>query len=592
MKNIKFGVKMAIVTLLTVLLGVLLTIVAYSTANGVKKSALEELESDIRADYDDSIKTQVESVISLIDSIYVDSTEGRFSLEEAKVLAADVVRDMRYGENGYFWVDQSDGTNVVLLGGDKEGTNRMDTVDSQGFRMVENFITTAVKEGSCFSDYTYMKEGDTEYIPKRAYTQYYEPFDWVIGTGNYTDYIDAYIEESAGNFDSMVAKKMAQMIGTGILLLAVILLVTVFIALDLSNGIKRVCEEIKVIANGNFSKKVNEKLFARKDELGSLAKDVENMRISTQALIGVVQNSATDVGDIVTNISKNMGIMNSEVEDVTATTQQLTASMLQTASNANGITEVTREIETASRSIADRAQEGANQAEGIHERARDVKRNTENSKKVITDNLVHMENSLKEALESAKVVDEISVLADAILGITSQTNLLSLNASIEAARAGEAGRGFSVVADEIRDLADESKEAVENIQTITGKVADAVGNLANDSHRLLEFIDNDVMAYFDEFENMADTYNEDATKIHDIISDFSAASEELLSSVSNVMENIQGISENVDYAAAGVQNITERIVDIAGKASDILTSSNSAGNSATDLHNQVVKFTI
>ena len=154
-------------------------------------------------------------------------------------------------------------------------------------------------------------------------------------------------------------------------------------------------------------------------------------------------------------------------------------------------------------------------------------------------------SSLQKALEDAKVVEKIGILADSILNITGQTNLLALNASIEAARAGDAGRGFAVVAEEIRVLAEQSQEAVANIQAVTENVSSAVGNLAKDSNRLLDYVDQDVVESFALFEKMADDYNADATKINELVSDFSATSEELLASINSISEAIDGIYGSV-----------------------------------------------
>ena len=166
-------------------------------------------EENIRKDYDDSIRQQVEMVVSLLDSYKADIDAGVYTMEEGMQLAADKVRELRYGKDGYFWVDQSDGVNVVLLGNEVEGTNRIGTKDVTGYEMVKAFIQGAVAEGSCYTDYQYPKEGETEPMPKRAYTQYYEPFDWVIGTGNYVDNIDAQIAastESANQFTWQIGR--------------------------------------------------------------------------------------------------------------------------------------------------------------------------------------------------------------------------------------------------------------------------------------------------------------------------------------------------------------------------------------------------
>ena len=127
---------------------------------------------------------------------------------------------------------------------------------------------------------------------------------------------------------------------------------------------------------------------------------------------------------------------------------------------------------------------------------------------------------LTKALEDIKIVDQIGILAESIMGITAQTNLLALNASIEAARAGEAGKGFAVVAEQIRVLAEQSKETVSNIQEVTQSVVGAVDNLAGDSARLLEFVGTDVVQNLEDFSQMADSYNDDAQKVDELVTDF------------------------------------------------------------------------
>ena len=129
-----------------------------------------------------------------------------------------------------------------------------------------------------------------------------------------------------------------------------------------------------------------------------------------------------------------------------------------------------------------------------------------------------MKAELEKAMEDAKVVDQINVLADSIMGITDQTNLLALNASIEAARAGEAGKGFAVVADEIRNLAEQSKENVENIQGVTDAVKKAVENLKTDAEHMLEFVETDVTDSYHKFDELAGYYNEDASNVNEQIS--------------------------------------------------------------------------
>ena len=184
------------------------------------------------------------------------------------------------------------------------------------------------------------------------------------------------------------------------------------------------------------------------------------------------------------------------------------------------------------------------------------------------------------------------VLAQSIMNITSQTNLLALNASIEAARAGEAGKGFAVVADEIRELAEQSKKTVENIQRVTGDVTGAVENLSNDSSRLLSFVTEDVTKYFDYFLRVADAYNEDAAYVDELVTDFSAISEELLASIDGVLQSISDVSKAANEGALGTSEIAERSATVAERSSQLLEVVKNVGATAEELKLHVEKFTI
>lgn len=193
MKNMKVRTKLNLILVLVILLVALGSVVSVKNMEDVKDKALETMDASSRQSYDDSIKEQVGVVISLLTEINEEYKAGTYTLDEAKQIAAEEVRQMRYGEAGYFWIDQSDGTNVVLLGSDTEGTNRMDTKDAKGYQMVKEIIRVAVEDGGGYTDYVFPKEGETKPSPKRSYSEYFEPFDWVVGTGNYTDYIDTAI---------------------------------------------------------------------------------------------------------------------------------------------------------------------------------------------------------------------------------------------------------------------------------------------------------------------------------------------------------------------------------------------------------------
>ena len=592
MKNLKVRTKLNLILTLVILLVVLASVVSINNMNQVKDKALETIDASSRQSYDDSIKQQVGVVISLLSEINDEYKAGTYTLDEAKKIAADEVRQMRYGDAGYFWIDQSDGTNVVLLGSDTEGTNRMETQDAEGYQMVKEIIRVAVEDGGGYTDYVFPKEGETQPSPKRSYSEYFEPFDWVVGTGNYTDYIDTAIAAQDEEFSGYAVKKVATMIAACVVMLIIVAILIAMISRDITKSLKKIKEQFDIIAGGNFARKMQEPMLKRKDDFGQLANELEKMRESVRSLLAQVKIEAANIDTVVESIDSHVFNLNGEIEDVSATTEQLAASTQETAASAEQINGMTQQIEEAAREIAIRAQDGATEAEEIHQRATQTKDETVANRMKVKQMLSEIRQGLEKALEDAKVVEQIGVLADSILAITGQTNLLALNASIEAARAGEAGKGFAVVAEEIRVLAEQSKDAVANIQAVTENVNHAVRNLTSDSNRLLDFVDTDIVESFNNFEKMADDYNLDAAKINDLVSDFSATSEELVASITNITQAIDGISSASNDSAAGTTNIAQKTVSIASGSAEVMKGAKDAESSAEELRKNVNNFII
>lgn len=592
MKNLKVRTKLNLILTLVILLVVLASVVSINNMNQVKDKALETIDASSRQSYDDSIKQQVSVVISLLSEVYDEYKAGAYTLDEAKKIAADEVRQMRYGDAGYFWIDQSDGTNVVLLGSDTEGTNRMETQDADGYQMVKEVIRVAVEDGGGYTDYVFPKEGETQPSPKRSYSEYFEPFDWVVGTGNYTDYIDTAIAAQDEEFSGYAVKKAATMIVACVAMLIIVAILIAMISRDITKSLKKIKDQFDIIAGGNFARKMQKPMLKRKDDFGQLANELEKMRESVRSLLAQVKIEAANIDTVVESIDSHVFNLNGEIEDVSATTEQLAASTQETAASAEQINGMTQQIEEAAREIAIRAQDGATEAEEIHQRATQTKDETVANRMKVKQMLSEIRQGLEKALEDAKVVEQIGVLADSILAITGQTNLLALNASIEAARAGEAGKGFAVVAEEIRVLAEQSKDAVANIQAVTENVNHAVRNLTSDSNRLLDFVDTDIVESFNNFEKMADDYNLDAAKINDLVSDFSATSEELVASITNITQAIDGISSASNDSAAGTTNIAQKTVSIANGSAEVMKGAKDAESSAEELRKNVNNFII
>lgn len=592
MKNLKMSVKLSMIL---VLVFIMVMGSGFSAIKGMKtisSHADDALEEEVRNQYDESIRQQVDNAISMLDQYYAAYEAGECTLEEAKKQGADMLRELRYGDSGYFWADDTEGNNIVLLGSATEGTNRMGTKDANGYEMVRDIIAVGQQPDGGYCDYVFPKEGGTENLPKRSYSRLYEPFGWVIGTGNYTDYIDEIVEGEKQTIGATRNEWIMKMEICTVVFFLLTIAVIIYLIADTTGWMKKAVGYAQKLESGDMTGRSAAGRLKRKDEFGILERALNSMAATFDEVIGAVKRHGLTLAGDVDEVMEQLGELNDDISSVSAATEELSASMEETAASAQQIETISHQIETVSKNIAVRAQDGAEKVVSIHQRAQQAKKDTESNYQNAKDMKAEISGSLIQALEEAKVVEQIEVLAQSIMGITAQTNLLALNASIEAARAGEAGKGFAVVADEIRSLAEQSKVTAENIQQVTQKVTGAVQNLADDSSRLLNFVAEDVSKSFHQFTEIADAYNQDAADVDEMVTDFSAISEELLASIEGVLQSINDVSKAANEGANGTNEIAQRASNIVEKSENVITVMNEVGDASNEMREIVQKFII
>lgn len=329
--------------------------------------------------------------------------------------------------------------------------------------------------------------------------------------------------------------------------------------------LKRELEQL-TLNGGDLTQKIN---INTKDEIGELADIVNNFMESLRGIISDVLKNSSRLEKISLQVSTTTKRLNRRTEDTSATVQELTAGMDETASAAQQILASSEEMENMIDRVAQIANEGANSAEDIRERAQRLKDNALRSQKEAGVLYKDALEKLDSALAQSKAVNKIDILAEAILNITSQTNLLALNAAIEAARAGEAGRGFSVVADEIRKLAEDSQSTVLEIQEVTKDIVTAVENLSAGAMKVIGFIEERVKRDNEEMVKTGEQYSNDAILIDNIISDFKDTAQTLSISVKEIVQSINGVSVTVNEGAVGTREIAGKTEDIVNMVNDV-----------------------
>ena len=199
---------------------------------------------------------------------------------------------------------------------------------------------------------------------------------------------------------------------------------------------------------------------------------------------------------------------------------------------------------------------------------------------------------MEQAIESAKVANNITELTQAISDIADQTNLLALNAAIEAARAGEHGRGFAVVADEVRKLAEQSHDTAEEIKNLTVSVTDAVQNLSVSAHGLLKFMEENVHKDYEKINQTAEQYREDAEYFHGFASQSNESAQDFAQSIQTMNNSMEEIAKATQEGAIGNNTVAQQVVNVAEKANEILNKVNVSKEGADTLKNQLSKFKI
>lgn len=343
------------------------------------------------------------------------------------------------------------------------------------------------------------------------------------------------------------------------------------------------------ISNGDLTNKYEIK---SNDEIGKLTDNINKMQNFLIELIKKIMNETGTLEGVVNVLNNYMTKLNNDIEGVSATVQELSAGMEETVASAEEMSATSQEIEKAVRLIAQKSQEGAMQAGEIDKRANEIKGTVVSAKERANNIFINTRDKLEKAIEESKVVEQINILSSTIMQITEETNLLALNAAIEAARAGESGRGFSVVAEEVRGLAEQSKDTVSEIQNITNKVINAVKNLVENSNNLLDFMSKDVNKDYKTMIEVAEKYSEDAKFVDNLVTDFSSTSEELLASLGDVLKIIDGVAQAATEGAGGTADIANKVSDVNDKYNKILKQAAKAEESANKLKNEISRFKI
>ena len=335
--------------------------------------------------------------------------------------------------------------------------------------------------------------------------------------------------------------------------------------ININNQLREVIASIES-GKGDLTKRVQ--CFCT-DEIGTLAAGINTFIETLQGIMGQINNSSGQLGSIVNLVSGKVSTANDNSTDISAVMEELSASMETISANIMDIKDHVGVVDDNIVELSDASQGLYDYAGEMSKRAEDLEYNAVENKKNTSDIINGIIEKLKSAIESSKSVDRVNDLTDEILSISSQTNLLSLNASIEAARAGEAGRGFAVVAGEISQLASSSREAANNIQTINNMVIEAVNDLIGSADSIVKYINDNILPDYEGFVSAGKQYNQDAMHVNEIVTRFNDMSVNLKQLMKDITESINDINSAVGESAKGATNVAMNTTSLVKDISEI-----------------------
>ena len=497
---------------------------------GVKINSLSILEKNLYQDRELKTRDIVDATSAVLQRFHQLEQAGELTRPEAQQQALEIIKMMRYDGEQYLWIHDMEPVMIMHpFSTALVGKNIGQTKDAHGLRLFTEMNRVVKAKGSGYITYMWVKPGESEAMEKISYVKGFKPWGWVLGSGIYVDDVKSIYWQEASSAILLL-----------IVILAVLITISMFIARSITTSVEALNHiMLKVAATNDLTLRAK---VASKDEIGYMANVFNDMLTEFQEVVKKVTHTTITLSADAEQLSKVTYDTNEGVER-----QHQEIDMVATAMN-----EMSATVEDVARNTAN----AANAAEAAFAETHKGIGTVKTAEQAVT----HLAREVEKASQVINGLESdcanIGSILDVIRGISEQTNLLALNAAIEAARAGEQGRGFAVVADEVRVLAMRTQDSVAEIEDMITRLQtgsrNAVVVMNEEKQRAASSVQHilEVVDALSNIDKTVETIKESSLQI--------ATAAEQQSAVANEMnQNIVNINSMADVTTNGTKETDE-----------------------------------